>query len=103
MITAFQPNFDFELMKAVAETVYDAIWNEDGPPENTATLEGFKATCSPRNRRMLGGITPKRFRMMVRCALDKERADLLAKLGRCEALQSAASSDKELLNPDKPN
>ena len=84
-----------ELLQAVKDLIYEEIWNEFNPAEQSTTLDGTKEHRVMKNRQhLLQGLTPRDFQVLVDKRLDEETAVLGAAWTRIKELRTAAHPPK---------
>ncbi|KZR63152.1 hypothetical protein [Prochlorococcus sp. MIT 1306] len=85
-----------ELLRKVSEVIYEEIFNEFNPPEQSTTLEGLKEHRVWENRQHLPeGLTARDFQVLVDKCLDVETAALFHAYGRIQELLAAAHPRKK--------
>ena len=80
-----------ELLRKVKDVVYEEIFNEFNPPEQSTTLEGTKEHHIWKNHQhLLEGLTVRDFQVLVDKALNEETVLLFKAYKRIKELRNAA-------------
>ena len=84
-----------ELLEVVKDLIYDEVFNDFNPPEQSTQLEGAKNHPAFRGRQyLLDGLTFRDFQVLVDKRPDEESAALLHAYGRIQELRAAAHPKK---------
>ena len=82
-----------ELVNMVTNVLYDEIWNDDNPPEQSTQLDCTKEhRVWRRHQHLLNGLTTRDFQMLVDKFLDEEITRIAIGWKRIDELRAAADS-----------
>jgi len=80
-----------ELLEAVKNQIYEEVWNEDNPPEQSTQLGRTKEHRVWKNHQhLLDGLSVRDFQVLVDKRLDEESRDLAHAWNRIKELRAAA-------------
>ena len=80
-----------ELLKAVKNQIYEEVWNEDNPPEQSTQLEKAGEHRVWKHRQhLLDGLAVRDFQVLVDKRLDEETKELANAWKRIQELRAAA-------------
>ena len=84
-----------ELLQAVKDLIYEEIWKEFNPAEQSTTLDGTKQHRVWKDcQHLLQGLSPRDFQVLVDKRLDEETAILATAWMRIKELRIAAHPPK---------
>ena len=88
-----------ELLQVVKDLVYEEVFNDSNPPEESTQLGGVKNHRAFSGRQhLLHGLTVRDFQVLIDKLLEDETARLFHAYGRIQELRAAAHPKKSAAN-----